>query len=349
MKRLVVKLSSLVTLITIFVLPLTISASAASAYDKSDFAFKTIRDNSEIVVFDNQSLNLMSKRMRIVSDQEKFSKVMEECNISNAARLDIVKNLANNFDAVSGVSSSTEYVKVDKNGNQTVMNKADCLKAVAESKNNTTSGYTVSDNGYMQIATVIIQVSKDYQQQGRCVFLSGAEWLKEPAMRVRDAYSIGSRFVIWDSKDSGSYEALLCYDKTTHNYSGIPSVKTESKDETFDKPSKVLDVEGFFFELPLPGDIISLPDSNGNKVGSDIFYSNITCTIGGWGRVNLFTLPQQISVTSRYVHMQLALDIGFSFEWAIGSGIPGVVATGVLSFAEKAYDHYMSFEYFPNI
>lgn len=46
MKRLVVKLSALVTLITIFVLPLTISASAASTYDVSDFAFKTIRDNS---------------------------------------------------------------------------------------------------------------------------------------------------------------------------------------------------------------------------------------------------------------------------------------------------------------
>ena len=88
--------------------------------------------------------------MRLVSDQEKFSKVMEECNIPNAARLNIVKNLANNFDAVSGVSSSTEYVKVDKNGNQTVMNKADCLKAAAESKNISTLGDMVSDDEYMQ-------------------------------------------------------------------------------------------------------------------------------------------------------------------------------------------------------
>lgn len=131
-------------------MPLTIPASAVNAYDVSDFAFKTIRGNLEIVVFDNQSLNLMSKRMRLVSDQEKFSKVMEECNIPNAARLNIVKNLANNFDAVSGVSSSTEYVKVDKNGNQTVMNKSDCLKAAAESKNISTLGDMVSDDEYMQ-------------------------------------------------------------------------------------------------------------------------------------------------------------------------------------------------------
>ena len=349
MKRLVVKLSALVTLITLFVLPLTIPASAVNAYDVSDFAFKTIRDNSEIVVFDNQSLTLMSKRMRLVSDQEKFSKVMEECNIPNAARLNIVKNLANNFDAVSGVSSSTEYVKVDKNGNQTVMNKADCLKAAAESKNISTPGDMVSDDEYMRIATVVIQVSKDYQPQGTCVFLSGVEWLEEPAMRIRDAYSIGSRFVTWDSKDSGSYEALLCYDKTTYNYSGIPSETIENIEVTFDEPSEVVDVEGFFFELPIPGDTISPPDSNGDKVGSDIFYSNITCTAGGWGRVSLFTLPQQISVTSRYVHMQLSMDIGISFDWEFGSTAPGVTVSGVLTLFDKEYDLYMSVEYFPDI
>lgn len=42
MKRLVVKLSALVTLITIFVLPLTISASAASAYDASDLHLRQL-------------------------------------------------------------------------------------------------------------------------------------------------------------------------------------------------------------------------------------------------------------------------------------------------------------------
>lgn len=196
---------------------------------------------------------------------------------------------------------------------------------------------------------MVIQVSKDYQPQGTCVFLSGVEWLEEPAMRIRDAYSIGSRFVTWDSKDSGSYEALLCYDKTTYNYSGIPSETIENIEVTFDEPSEVVDVEGFFFELPIPGDTISPPDSNGDKVGSDIFYSNITCTAGGWGRVSLFTLPQQISVTSRYVHMQLSMDIGISFDWEFGSTAPGVTVSGMLSFLDKEYDLYMSVEYFPDI
>lgn len=349
MKRLVVKLSALVTLITIFVLPLTISASAASAYDASDFAFKTIRDNSEIVVFDNQSLNLMSKRMRIVSDQEKFSKVMEECNISNAARLDIVKNLANNFDAVAGIFSSTEYVKVDENGNQIVMEKADCLKAVAESQNNVSSGTIVSDNGYMQIATLVIQVSKDYQPQGTCVFLSGALWLQPPSTRRRDAHSIGSRFITWNAKNSGSYEGILTYYETITDYTGASIVRTtEEIDKPIEGPTEILDPEGFYFEIPLPVDRVSPTDQYGNKIDMDIMYSNICSTIGGWGKIALPTVQQNVSVTSKYVHVQTGVDLGFDFKWDSDDG-PGIDYFIDLSWVKKNYYHYFPFVYFPNI
>lgn len=347
MKRLVVKLSSLVTLITIFVLPLTISASAASAYDTSDFAFKTIRDNSEIVVFDNQSLNLMSKRMRIVSDQEKFSKVMEECNISNAARLNIVKNLANNFDAVAGIFSSTEYVKVDENGNQIVMEKADCLKAVAESQNNVSSGTIVSDNGYMQMGTLVIQVSKDFQSQGTCCVISSALWLTPPRFRSRDAFSVGSRFITWEGIDSGKFEGSLFYDLEQKNYvTGQRSVN-ELLEEPIPGPKKVLDEEGFFFEFSLPKNSSSTINSSGIKNGIGMTYSNINIVIGGYGKVIYPTVPQNISVTSTYVHIRLGIDLGLEFTWD-GENL-GVSVPFSFKILEDEYLYYLPFEYFPNI
>lgn len=346
MKRLVVKLSALVALITIFILPLTISASAASAYDVSDFAFKTVRDNSEIVVFDNQSLNLMSKRMRVISDEEKLNKILAQCNVPNAAHLDTVKKLAENFDAIAGVTSSTEYIKVDKNGNQTVMSKSECLKAV-EGKNYSKGDGRESENHYMYISTIIIQISKEYQPQGTYCVISSALWLKSPTLRARDAFSVGSRFITWEGINSGNYEGRLFYDLEQKNYATGQRSVTELAEEKVPGPKKVLDEEGFFFEFLLPKNSYSTVNSLGVKNGIDMTYSNINIVISGMGKVIYPDVSQNISVTSTYAHMRLGIDLDFEFTWDAEGW--GVSVPFKFKIFEDEYLFYFPFEYFPNI
>lgn len=352
MKKTLQKAICILSCILFSLLPLSVTAFATESYDIDSFANVTCVDNVEKIEISETSLNKMSRRMINLSDEEKVDAILEQFNVKNLKGTKHYNELVNDFDEIGTINGSIAYMKVDEAGNQTIMSKKDCLAAVeAENSQQKLSTGSVIDsnsqkskNGYLM--QVIIVVYLKNEPKGTYFVLCSSEWLKLPVFRSKDAISVSSREMKWDTSTLENFEGYCGYDKTTTIYDNniITYRNTESIAEVpMQMPENPNANEGFYYTWNLPNDYTTVVAGNGVTCS----YSNLVATVIGKARVqNYGNTSQMLSVDYRYLHIQGGINLkDLVFDMVFEKSKWYVAVIKNLTVVKKEYDFAHSWDY----
>lgn len=349
MKRLVRKSICMLGCILFICLPLSVPVFAVEAYDVDSFANVTFVNNTERITLNQKSMDTMSRKMINLTTEEKVDAVLERFNINNLHGTSYYRELVNNFNEIGAVTGSIAYMKVDEVGNQTVMSERDCLAAIeAENtlRKTVTDSYAddekISSNGYMK--QTIMAIYYRNAPKGKYLIVCGSEWLKLPIIRIKDAMSVSSREMHWDTT-SGTYGCIASYEETATTYTnGFVSNKTTKQIENeltqLEAPNTY---KGFRCEWILPTNKSYVSAGN----GVSYTYSKLATVMVSHARViNYDNNKQLLAVDYRYLHMQPNLNIKeIIFSWAQDSENKWLVVAKNSSLIQKNYDFCLSWDY----
>ncbi len=311
MKRFFTKVISILCCVLFAFLSSSLPVFASTSYDVDDFANVIYVDNEEIVILDSKSIDNISRKMIRLSDQEKADIIFESFNIELLKATKQYNDLVNHFDDIRSINVSTAYIRVDKHGNQTIISKEECMKAVEYEKtlqktNSTSDGWedseTESSNGYMMQRIIAIYTG---DPKGTYSVFCISKWLKTPLVRVVDAMSVSSREMKW-SENVEDYSGLAVYEKTTRNHNGNNITEnTEPIYIDLKKPLYYNTNKGFAYEWDLPSNTSYVSGGYGVSYSYAEFGTIIAgkCNVIDYNNHN-----QMISLDYRYLHVQVSVD-----------------------------------------
>lgn len=352
MKIFFMKIISILCCVLFAFLPLSIPAFALELYDDVDDFAKIINiDNVEKIVLDSESLDNMSRKMKRLSDREKVDMLLERFDMELFQSTKQYNEMIDNFDDIESISASMAYIKVDEYGNQTVISKEECLKALKSESVLQRAG-SISDifetveressNGYMLQTIMAIYDRKE--PKGTYGITCSSKWLKTPMVRTVDAMSISSRELKW-SKNIEDYAGLAGYDRTTRTHNGNSiTEKTEQVLVELKEPLYYDEEKGVAYKWYLPVNTSYV--SGGYGVSNS--YSEFGTIITGKARVKDYNKNNQmISVDYRYLHVQMKIDIDkIVYEWMKNQFNKWYITlVKNISFVQKNYDYSHTWNY----
>lgn len=258
-------------------------------------------------------------------------------------------------DEAAGISVSTEYYKVDDNGELILMKKEDCLReaeAVRQeewdrilndsvtplsSTTNNNVNVSTSSDGYMKITTSATYISPGSASGAKgWYYMQGAfEWLTMPGDRKIDAVSLYAQDCAWSVNDGDYYSTFYHTAETaTGGIHEFTTQKTSSQGEM--KP------EGIFFTWQLP-----ISTYVASPTGATFIVRSMKAYIRGKARVREYSSSRSFNLFSKYEHLKTSVSVNTDFTWST-SGWPGVSVTANLS--NKCISYYAAclVDYNPN-
>lgn len=347
-------IKKIICLLMVVMLVMSIPLQAVAVNEiKYNFSVASIDDVSDIhkcVLVDTigkyevrkVSSFAMQKINSIEDDKETIiAELFNNIGISFFEESSMQQHLTEDLDAIKNISVNTCYTKIDKNGTITFMDKDTCLNEIAELNRGKTSNVTrgsgiisdgnedTSDNGYMKSA-----IAYFYNGNGYYILVGQWEWLIEPAITRKDAFSLYSTNMIWGNSGENNYEKVTSYHSyMTQNGQVIQNKKITNSTQA--DPS--IESDGVFYTWNLPTSSSSASHAN--------VYTDYMCQLWATARVEDYDdYTQQLSVYSRYVHKKVSLAVTYALS-AAKKGV-AIGASGSSSTAEsKAYPHYFSWDY----
>ncbi len=318
MKNLFKRLLSIITAILFLgIFPITSFAMSESYLSREIINTKILADGTILKTINNSNLKkIQSKSLARGYDEAK--NIMQELGIKINENLESHKRVLECVNSARSISVISQYIKIDKNGVQSIMSEEECFKSMeierdrvsVATKNLAYDGNEKEhENGYMRQSIVVIYSG---EVMGEYIIIGQHEWLMEPVSRGMDAFSLYSKDLDWYHEGQNAYSKTEGYT----NY---------EEEWYYSCEDPVINEEGVYYTTHLPIDI------NGNK------FINIWFQIIAKARVHDYDdLTQILSVGSKYAHSQIGIAIGCG--WSSGSK-PGVSLVGTIY--EK--DYYINF------
>lgn len=298
---------------------------------------KTKSRNFEVRTFDKKT---MHKIMSINgSNSDKCKAIFESIGIKYIENSYKQQEIIENLNDINYIISNTSYIKICEDGTQTVLSENQCLNEVAElseNSNNYNSRKTLSstiydyadpktsNNGYMKTT-----VGYFYQGNGYFLIVSQWEWLKEPACRYKDAFSLYAIGMLWNNVGTKSYEKVIYY---TRESSGMG--KENIVESTIEDPT--IDQSGVYYTWNLPNYAVSSDDT--------IRTYDLMCQMWATARVTDYDdFTQELAVYTAYVHKKVAISGSYSIS-AASKGVKLGLSSS-LGISSQTYDHYFKWDY----
>lgn len=318
MKNLFKRLLSLITAILLLgIFPITSFAMSKSYLSREIIHTETLADGTVLKTINNSNLKKIQSKS-LDGDYDEAKNIMQELGIKINENLESHKKVLECVNSARSISVISQYIKIDKNGMQTVLSEEECFKSMeierdrvsVATKNLAYNGNEkVHENEFMRQSILVLYLG---EVMGEYLIIGQHEWLMEPISRGMDAFSLYSKNLDWYHEGQNAY----CKTEGYKNYE-------EEWYDSYEDP--VINEEGVYYTTHLPIDI------NGNKF-TDIWFQIIAKA-----RVHDYDdLTQILSVGSKYAHSQIGIAIGCG--WNSGSQ-PGVSLVGAIY--EK--DYYINF------
>lgn len=289
---------------------------------------KILADGTVLKTINNSNLRkIQSKSLNGAYDEAK--NIMEELGIKINQNLESHKKVLECVNNASSISVISQYIKIDKNGVQTVLSEEECMKNMEQDKISAVLNSlsadgvdNISEDGYMQQEIAVISIAN---KPGTYIIIGQHEWLKDPSTRLTDAYSLYSPDLRWSNIKTNLYCKVLSYTKKDYIYGDEEVYEEEMIDP------KVLDT-GVYYSVELPR------GAGSHTICTDI-YVQIFATAELQSKSNL---NQTMTVYSKYVHDELG--VALDFGWTVGSSLPGVTIVGAL--LKKEYGLHYTWHYY---
>lgn len=329
MKNLFKKLLSIITAILFLgIFPITSFAMSKSYLSREIINTETLADGTVLKTINNSNLKKVQNKS-LASGYDEAKNIMEELGIKINENLESHKKVLECVNSARSISVISQYIKIDKNGVQTVLSEEECIKKIEQDKALTVLNNlwfdgvdNISEDGYMQQGIAVIYTG---EEPGKYVIIGQHEWLKDPSTRLTDAYSLYSPDLRWPNIKTNSYCKVLSYTKKDYIYGDEEVYEEEMIDP------KVLDT-GVYYSVELPR------GAGSHTICTDI-YVQIFATAELQSKSNL---NQTMTVYSKYVHDELG--VALDFGWTVGSSLPGVTIVGAL--LKKEYGLHYTWHYY---
>lgn len=289
--------------------------------------------------------------------KEIFSAMSFQLNNAQFAQVQKVVALSD----IGNIRVNTAYVKVDENGQQTLVSEQEAMKEARSESLRLARGITepalspaaqlaaegghsgtpvTSPDGYMKMQIAVIYTPNYHGTGttiGRYVVLGSCQWLKYIVTRAVDAIALMAKNFSWDNIGYNSYALLATYNRYEYLSGQLQSITpvTESKDESQAMTSVT---QGVFFEYNLP--------NNAYMIGTSYQYSDFAFLITGIGSVDEHHNPdKEITVGFQYVHARNALSISPTYTFGTGLSLD-VSGLNIPEYYSTAYRWYYWNDYY---
>lgn len=311
-----------------------LSVKSLSDIDKCVIA-KTDEFN-EIKTIESAGLKRITS-MTNVTNEEKVAAIFEQMGITYTEQSQKQKEIVDNLDSISAVTSKTSYVKISEDGTQKVVSKEEYLSkkekivspkmSAQKAINIVTDGYEETD-GYMKIAIMYI-----YNGNGNYLIGSEWSWKYDPAFRRTDAFSLYSTMLTFNEKGTKSYEKVIGYRVRVIQNLVTKSSKNVTKSDQSDPK---ITSSGAYYTWNLPNTVVAGTES--------VNYDNLMCQM--WANVRVQSYgnhKQQLSVYSTYLHN--TIDVVGSFSMSATAHGVTVTPSVSLKLGYREYNGYFSWNY----
>lgn len=128
MKNLFKKLLSIITAILFLgIFPITSFAMSKSYLSREIINTETLADGTVLKTINNSNLKKVQNKS-LASGYDEAKNIMEELGIKINENLESHKKVLECVNSARSISVISQYIKIDKNGVQTVLSEEECIK-----------------------------------------------------------------------------------------------------------------------------------------------------------------------------------------------------------------------------
>ncbi len=361
----------------------TADTEAASQLQASDFVAHSQdgKENKSFISKENLTELKSGLEKRKMSKSEIYKEVYLELGYSNEEIEKIGQQEINLLmESSSEITVNQQYLSVDKNGNQVILSKEECLKAAdavnAErelqtqqlvlqthndqffSQENADStivaaavaggnhGFQEDTIDYMKITTRsdYLIPSEQNNEQGWFNFSASFVWLTSPIQAFTDGFSLYANCCAW----SANYYDIYSKESYDMGHMSISGENQVFSSEHFENEKynidRVVNPSGVYYTYALPKNSSYYDPYIGLLISHTV--NDLTYYIRAKARVNNIAEPG-FNLFSRYEHLHKSVDVSTSFGWTIGSK-PGITVSASVGDKHTVYSSFNYTEYNPN-
>lgn len=346
MKKILLKISSVLLALILLCVPLSISASAITEPNIVNLVVVENIDGGLVKCgkIDATAMNKIRNNVHSISAREKIVEIFKAIDVDVTTDNPIVIDLSQKIDTFDSMKSNTQILEISENGSERIISKneyhrieqqeqrQDLISLYSSDPDSNHSNKETSKNGYMELTLVTYFLRN---QKGRYCAIGICKWLKAPLFRSVDAVSIGSDCVSWDQKED-SYVGVSLYTETETIGNSI-----NTREVTNNLGIRGVDIKnGFFYTWKLPKDTVVSGTNN------SLTYKNLRIMISGYANVRKYNIHEQwIDMKLRYSHIQGKISTDSTFS-LLDVGSPDVFKISFsFSLAHKNYYCPLKWDY----